>query len=392
MAFLVKEFADFMAARGHVVDVLTGYPNWPIGKCLAGYDPSAFTTEKMGDLSVYRIPFYASPNGSFWQRVLDFKSFEVNVKRFGRRLPRPDLLYVSIPPNDDASASLWLAERFKTKYVLNVQDIHPDSAIELGYVKNPLIIALLRHQERKIYSRAAHVTVIGENFRRRILGKGIAQDKVTVVTNWIDTDAIRPMDRINNLRKEWGIHEDKFVVLYAGTFGRVHNTGTLIETAALLNKRSPDILFLLVGQGHDFEKNVELANRLGLDNVVLKEFVPRSRLCELQALSDVSVVTLRSGFGNTSVPSKVLGYMSAGRGVIGLVDNDCDTAELINSAQAGLVLSGGKAEDLAEKLIALVGDRSVSKRWGDNAREYVVANLDSRVVLSRAAEVMEAII
>jgi colanic acid biosynthesis glycosyl transferase WcaI len=136
---------------------------------------------------------------------------------------------------------------------------------------------------------------------------------------------------------------------------------------------------------------VGLVNRLGLDNVVMKEFVSRSRLSELQALSDVSVVTLRSGFGNTSVPSKVLGYMSAGRGVIALVDKDCDTAELIEVSRAGVVVSGDNVVDFAEKLIKLVGDRSVSKRWGDNARAYVVANLDAKVVLSRAADVLEGI-
>lgn len=389
MAFLIQEFADFMATRGHNVDVLTGFPNWPKGTCYAGYNSKKMILEKMGKVDVFRIPFFASPNGSLLRRMLDFTSFELAVKKYGKKLRRPDIIYVHVPPNEDALAALHLANYFNCKCIVNIQDMHPDGAIKLGYIKNPIVIKMLRYQERRMLANALHITVIGENFKEHILAKGISADKISVIPNWIDSHAIIPMDRINDLRAEWKIAADRFVILYAGTFGRVHNTSILLEAAKILDGKT-NALFLLVGQGYDFRRNQELINKLGLKNVIMRAFVPRSRLSELQAISDISVVTLRHGFGYTSVPSKVLGYMSAGRGVIGLVDNSCDTAVLIRAANCGVVHDPDDVQSFVQELLKISANPSITAVWGRNARQYILENLEAQVVLANGAELIES--
>ncbi len=390
MAFLIKELADYMAARGHSVDVLTGFPNWPSGNCFPGYRADAFTRTAEGKVTVHRMPFLASPNGPIWKRLLDFKSFERAIGKYGRTLDRPDMIYVHVPPNEDAIAALRLARQFACKVVVNVQDIQPDSTIDLGYIKNGMIIKLLRMQEQKMYRHASHITVIGESFRQRLLSKGIARERISIIPNWIDARAVAPVDRETPLRAEWGIAPSRFVVLYAGTFGRVHGTNVLLETAKALSNRD-DILFLFVGQGYDFQRNRDLAAEWRLKNVQFRNFVPRSRLSELQSTSDVSLVTLRKGFGHTSVPSKVLGYMAAGRGVIGLVDDHCDTARLINAAGCGCVLEPENPAPLAEELARISHDRRVAAQWGGNARKYILDHLDAPVVLDQAAKLLESL-
>lgn len=390
IAYLMKELADALADAGHEVDVLTGFPNWPGGKCFPGYSASQFAHEKMGKLNVYRIPYRAAPNGTFLQRVLDFKSFEFNARRYGRKLPRPDLIYVPVPANEDALAARWLAKHFSCKYVVNVQDIQPDGAIELGYIKNPLAINILRRQERRMYADAAHLVAIGENFRLRLIEKGIPKDKISVMPNWINAEDITAEDRINPLRREWGIPDDKFVVLYAGTFGRIHGTEVLLQTAHLL-AAEPRVMFLMVGQGYDFERCREYVIHENLTNVMVKEFVPRTRLSEMQSIANVSIVTLKQGFGHTSVPSKVLGYMSAGRGILALADKDCDTAQLIDAAHCGAVIEPGRADLLTQKIVELLHDPFKVLEWGGNARRYVIDYLDVKVVPRRAAMVLENI-
>lgn len=387
----MKELADSLAEAGHEVDVLTGYPNWPGGKCFPGYSASRFSYEKMGKLNIYRIPFRAAPNGTFLQRVLDFKSFEFNARRYGKKLQRPDVIYVPVPANEDALAARALARHFRCKYVVNVQDIQPDGAIELGYIKNPLAIKVLQRQERLMYADAAHLVAIGENFRERLKAKGIPEEKISVLPNWVDAEDIVPVDKINPLRREWAIPDDKFVLLYAGTFGRIHGTEILLQAARLLASE-PGVLFLMVGQGYDFERCREAVNSENLTNVMVKEFVPRARLSELQSMADVSIVTLKQGFGHTSVPSKVLGYMSAGRGVLALADEDCDTALLINAAQCGAILEPGNASALVQKIVALYANPALVKVWGENARRYLTAHLDVKVVPKRGVEIMERIV
>ncbi len=187
IAYLMKELACALAENGHEVDVLTGFPNWPSGKCFDGYASRSFTHERMGKVNVHRVPFLASPNGSFLQRIVDFKSFEYAVVKFGKQLVRPNLIYVPIPPNEDALAARALARYFNCKYVVNVQDIQPDSAIELGYIRNSLAIKLLRWQERAIYRDVAHVVPIGENLQKRLEKKNFVKSRMSVLPNWVNT-------------------------------------------------------------------------------------------------------------------------------------------------------------------------------------------------------------
>lgn len=388
MGFLFKEFADFMADRGHEVDVITGYPNWPSGKCFEGYAYNNFSSERMGKINVFRIPFFASPNGSALQRLLDFKSFEFNCVRYGKRLQCPDIIYVNVPPNEDAFAALRLARHFNALCIVNVQDIQPDGAIALGYIKNPLLIWILRAQVKAMYERADHLVAIGDNFKRCLQEKNVPMSKISVIPNWIDAKSVVSLPRMNRLRQEWDIPADSFVVLYAGTFGRVHDTRILLEAARRLSNNK-NIIFVLVGQGYDFKRNQELAVEWGLKNVLIKDFVPRERLSEMQSLSDISVVTLKKGFGNSSVPSKVLGYMSAGRGVIALVDAECDSAKLVENASCGIVINPGETEEFVQQVTSLSMHRSIAVDWGINAREYVLKYLDTDVVLSSAAELFE---
>lgn len=390
MAFLVQELADATAARGHEVHVLTGYPNWPVGKPMAPYSAWRPVSERMGGVTVHRIPFLASPNGPLWRRMLDFKSFELSVRIFGRSLERPDVIHVHVPPNEDALATAALAEYFACPFVLHVQDVQPDGAIKIGSLKSQLAIAILRRQETSVYERAAHVLALGVEMRTRILRKGVAATKVSLLPNWINAQAIVPMDRMNPLRAEWGIPEDRFVALYAGTFGRVHGTSQLIDAAEQL-RMDTKLMFLLVGQGHDFEHIQRLAESRGLRNVMVREFVPRARLAELQAIADVSLVTLRSGLGNISVPSKVLGYMAAGRPVIGLLDSSSDTAALLRNAKCGVVLEPGDVVGLAREVRALAANPSLAREWGQRARKHVLDRLDAQVVLGRGVEMLETV-
>lgn len=388
-AFLAFEFCQALKQAGHDVDVLTGFPNWPLGRVFDGYNARIVTTEDLEGVAVHRLPFLASPSGGLIRRALDFTSFQLLVKWYGRKLPRPDLIYVLVPPNEDGIAARYLAKYFGCPYVLNVQDLHPDTSINLGYVKNKLLIYLLERQANIMYRDTAHVVTIGAGIRNRIIGKGLLPERISVFPNWIDTSTIVPGNKHNDLRKEWRIDDEVFVVLYAGTFGRIHGTSILLDVASQL--RDSGILLLLVGQGYDFDllsKEVVSGNH---QNVKVKSFVPRSRLSELQALADISIVLTKSGFGLTSVPSKVLGYMAASRPVLAAVDPQSDTAALVSAANAGLVVEPENTAEIVAALISFKNQPDLLKQWGKNARDYVTSHLAPEVVLVDGVHILEQI-
>jgi len=388
-AFLSFEFCQALQQAGHNVDVLTGVPNWPTGRILSGYNTHQVITENMDGVMVHRLPFLPSPSGGFIRRALDFTSFQLLVKWYGKKLPRPDLIYVLVPPNEDGIAARYLANYFNCPYILNVQDLHPDTSINLGFVKNKLLIYLLKKQARLMYKDSEHVLTIGTEMRNQLVKNGLLPGRVSVLPNWIDTHAIVPEKKHNALRNDWGIDDNAFVVLYAGTFGRIHGTSILLDVASQL--RESGILLLLVGQGYDFDLlSNEVVNK-NHPNVMVKPFVPRSRLSELQALADISIVLAKSGFGLTSVPSKILGYMAASRPILAAVDPQSDTANLIETAHAGMIVEPENATAIASALFTLKNQPLRLKQWGNNARDYITSHLSSDIVLDDGVRILEQI-
>ncbi len=388
IAFLLNELAQTLGHKGHAVTVLTGYPSWPNGELVPGYKSSEFSKEVIGFVTVARMPFRLTFGRSLLSRALDFLGFRFAVRRHRHRVNRPDLIFAPVPSNENAMAARSLAKFFGCPYVVNVQDIHPDGAIKLGFIKNRLAIGLLRRQERLMYRDASHVVTIGHCFRKSLIDKGLPEGKITVVPNWINTSEITMKSHVNELRKVWAIPDDKFVVLYSGTFGRIHGTDTIVKSAEMLRHRT-NIVFLLVGQGYDFERCREFVSEHALENVVIRDFVPRNRLPELQAISSISLVCLRSGFGYTSIPSKILGYMAAGRAVLAMADNDCDTANLIAKANCGRVIAPEDPIALRNAIVELEDSRDLVASWGVNARKFSVENLDVSVLTEQAALVLE---
>lgn len=390
-AFLAFELAKALKQANHDVDVITGFPNWPTGNVFTGYNRDRTTIENIDGLNIIRLPFLAAPSGNFIRRAFDFTSFQFLVKREGKKLNRPDLIYVLAPPNEDGLAARSLAKHFKCPYVLNIQDIHPDTAKNLGYIKNKLLINLLKYQESKMYKDAAHVVAIGSQMKKTLVRKGISEKKISIVPNWIDSNTIHPMSKDNSLRKEWEIPSNTFIVLYAGTFGRIHGTSILVDIASAFQDKNQKILFLLVGQGQGFNEIKERVKHNKLSNVLLKPFVPRDRLCELQALADISIVLTKKGFGLTSVPSKVLGYMAAARPVLAAIDKDSDTADLIKNADAGMIVQPENSQEIAEAINYIHSNTGLLEKWGNNARNHIINQLSPSIVLPHAIKLLEKI-
>ncbi len=177
------------------------------------------------------------------------------------------------------------------------------------------------------------------------------------------------------------------VALYAGTVGLVSGAEVVIESAAILG---PDagIRILFVGEGQLLPRLRQRVDELGLKNVTFLPFQDRERLNEVQSVGDVSLVTLLRGHGRTSVPSKVLGYLAAGRPVIAAVDMDSETARFVTRAGAGVVVAPGDATAMAEALLAMRQDPDRRKVMGQAGRKYLEVNCSKEDVLQAYATML----
>jgi len=387
---MMLELARNMVRRGHHVTVITGFPNHPEGRVFGGYSKRLILKEEIHGVQVWRVWLATSTKRTKMNRMLTFFSFTVSLSIAFLFLIKCDVVFAVLQPlsvGPFLSAACWMK---RTKLVLNVQDLHPDVPIELGLIRNPFMVDFLRRIERFSYRHCHAVTTICDGFRNHICSKGTTKGSVYVIPNWIDTEAVRPQCRLTLFRKELGLDEEHIVCLFAGTVGYVSGADIILDAAEQL-RTMKHVCFVFVGEGPIVPQLKENVAKRGLSNVLFRGFQSRERLSDVQSTSDISLVTLKKGKGMHSVPSKVLGYMAAGRPVIASVDEGSETARQIRSADCGLVARPGDVDALADAIKSLAVDNAECDRLGGNGRIYVEHELAMDQVLERYTKTLEGI-
>lgn len=385
-AVMVDQLARFLAARGHDVTVACGHPVHPSGRLPEGWSRGLLRRERRDGVRVLRGWHPVSASRSVPSRAAVWLSQALAASAAALAAPRPDVVVNYGPPLAGPLLSAAIAKPRGAGLLSVVYDLYPDVAIETGKLTNPLLVAVARRAERAQYRVSDRVLVLSDGFRRKLLARGVAPEKVVTLPVWLDEDEITPLDRDNVWRRRQGIGPELKVVLYAGTVGLVSGARVVIDAAERLRARR-DVLFLFVGEGQ-VKGELERAAR-ALPNVRFLPLQPRAELAPVQATADVSLVTLAPGRGQTSVPSKVIGYMAAGRPVVASVDLDCDTADAIRSAGCGVVVPPGDADALAGALESLLSDGDERRRLGARARAAFEDLHGAKAVLGRYAEVLE---
>ena len=361
-AIMFEQLARALARAGHRVTVACGYPHHPRGKLLGGYRKRLFLEEEKDRVRVIRVWHLTSTRRSIPMRAAVMASQSLAAALAAQAAERPDVVINIGPPFVGPLAGAACALRFKVPLVTVIFDIYPDVAIATGRVKNPVVIRLARVAEQLTYRLSDRIVVLSEGFRATMLERGVPASKIEVIPVWLETDEVRPQSRNTRLRQQLGLGLDSFIVLFSGTIGLVSGAEVVADAGVLVH--SPKVVFLFVGDGELLQRVQGRVRELGATNVRFLPLQPRERLAEVQATADVGLVTLAPGCGKNSVPSKVVGYMAAGRPILASVDLESDTARAVLDA-GGTVVPPGDAlalaravDDLASRDLGTAGARS----------------------------------
>lgn len=387
---MMHELASDLAGRDWDVTVITGFPNHPRGEVFGGYRKRWLLEEPDAGASVQRVWLATSANRGLLARLATFATFTLtSAWRFLRR-PRADVVFAVLQPLSVGATLPVLAWLKRSKLVFNLQDLHPDTQVRLGMIRHPWLIAALRAVEHFAYRHCAALTVICEPFRTHAVNCGAPVDRVHVVPNWVDTARIRPGPDGSDIRRAAGLDDGQFVALWAGTLGFVSGAAIVLDAAQLL-RADPHVRFLIVGDGPLRMELIERARLLGLDNVAFLPFQSEDRLVAVQNAGDVSIVTLAREFAESSVPSKVLAYMAAGRGVVAAVDRSSPTAKLLRDSGCGVIVEPDDARALAGALRELAHDANRVRELGACARAHAVRHLSREAAVEHYDRLFSAL-
>jgi colanic acid biosynthesis glycosyl transferase WcaI len=376
---LLGELVEDLVRQGRRVTVITTKPHFHPANAAEqrrGLVGGWLARSEFAGASVFHtaMPLKA---GGLWQRAIGWIGFHVlSVIAAIVAVGRAQVVLAPSPPLTIGVAA-WLIARLKgARYVYNVQELYPDTAVALGALRPGLLLNVLYAVERFIYRRAFAIAVIGSGMRDRIIAKGITAAKVRLIPNFVDTATIAERPKDNPFSRAHGLH-DRFVVMYAGNIGRAQGLEVILGAAALTTDRK-DIVYAIVGEGALRAELMDAARARSLGNVTFVEQQPYERVPDIYGASDVNVVPLAGSLVDDAVPSKVYRIMAARRPVLAIVDSRSDVARIVEDARAGWVVPPGDAQALAA-LIRRVADEGVGDR-GESGRRYAKANVERATV------------
>ncbi len=327
-------FARQLARKGDSVEILTGFPNYPDGKVYPGYRIRPCRVDCVEGFRVCRVALYPSHDRSALRRSLNYLSFALASAIFGPFLVhRPDVIYVYHPPGTIALPALLLRWWFSVPVVYDVQDLWPDTIAATGMVSSRTALSLLDRLCRFVYRRADQLVVLSPGFRRALIDRGVADNRIQVIYNWAPDDALgtstKPLSSYNK-------RIDEFRVVFAGTMGFAQALDAVLEAAAQCAVNVPQARFVFVGGGVDRSRLEMEAHKRQLDNVEFVPHQPPSAMRAIFDLADALLVHLKDDpLFAVTIPGKTQAYLASGRPLIMAVRGDA--ARLVERANAGVL-------------------------------------------------------
>ena len=392
------EMANWLAAGGHEVRVVTAPPHFPQWFVQPGYSGSRYQRQQVDvpvrqglcqasslppgakNLQIFRCPTWIPRNPAGIRRMLFLASFALSSLpvMLWQAQWRPHLVLVVEPTFFCAPLGLLTASFSGARDWLHIQDFEVDAAFGLGDFASSRGYNFALALERWLMRRFDRVSAISEQMVGRLNRKGVDPSHCVLFPNWVDTGSIFPLPDPSPLRRELGIAEDAVVALYSGSMGKKQGLELLVDVARQLSHR-PSVRFVFCGDGSYRQTLVE--NSKTLSNVTIIPFQPTGRLNDLLNLADIHLLPQRADAADLVMPSKLTGMLASGRPVVATAHAGTQLATAVEGH--GMVVPPGDPNAFGEALLTLAADRDLRLKLGLDARRYALNHLDSETILDQ---------
>lgn len=383
-AHLLGDLAEDLSNMGHQVVVLTTTPHYNQDiesrekQVLRPWLGRLVQRSQFRRIEVYHI--LMRPKGlNQLNRILSWVFFHIiSVVLVCWRRFRCDVVLATSPPLTIGLCGAVIALLSRGRAIYNVWELYPDVAINLGVLKNAAVIRAARFLEATVYRLNAHVCPIAQGMATKIASRGVPPQKITVVPNSVDVHEFRPLPRRNPFSMEFGL-DDNFVISYAGNIGTPQGLDTLLRAANHLRSRK-DYLFVILGDGSEKNAILSMAKQLQLPNFRYLGYQPYSRMPEIYAACDISIVAQVGAIGNDALPSKVYRILSSGRPMLVMADPAGDLALLLRREKVGIVVSPGRDQEMADSIQWAFNHPEELRQMVDRGRQLIEGNYTRQAV------------
>ena len=366
-------FAKELVKRGHEVEVLTGFPNYPGGKIYPGYKIKLIQKEKIDGVSIVRLPLFPSHNNRKIGRIANYVSFAISVIFYGVFfVKKPNVIYSYHPPLTVGIASVIIKFFRRTPIVYDIQDLWPDTLEATDMINSKKLLKAISWACDQIYKSVDKIVVLSPGFKLKLMERNIPSTKLEVIYNWADEEILRSHNAKLNFFKE---EKNNFNILFAGNIGRAQKLEVVLEAAKILLNDHPMIKFIFLGNGISLDALKKQSKKMQLSNIIFMNEVPMHQVGIFLESADVLLIHLKKNkLFEITIPGKTQAYMSIGKPII--IGVKGDASDLINNAKCGITIESENAEELAEADISLENlSEEEMLRLGHNARDFYDKNL-----------------
>ncbi len=385
-ARLYSQLAEDLSDMGHDVIVITEHPapDSPVDKSHEYYSKQK-QQDNERKLTIYRLSSLSFllkiPGGKALRFFISFISY------FFRScfISQPDVMLVYSPPIF-MGVSAYLVGWFKgTRFVVNMQDIHPKVLIESGVIKNRFLIYVLSQMEKICVNNASSFIVYSQGNKDYLERRGVV-NPIHIIPNWVDTAAYKLFDKETRFHNE-DFLRDKFVLTYAGTMQPDQGLEIIIESADLLRQYS-NIVFIIAGEGLSKIRLQEMASEKKIQNVLFRTVMPKNKYIQFLFDSDVCLITLSPLIPHETVPGKLSDIMASGKPLIASVNKNGDAAQIIKQANCGISVAPGDITAFTNAVLELYENPEIRIQMGDRAKKFAENNFSRNDCTKRFEQVL----
>lgn len=339
--FRISDFASALRVAGCEVTVLTGQPNYPEGRAYRGYSCQKLSEDFHDGIKVYRVPLVPRGQGSALGLTLNYLSFVASASLFGAwKLREKKFDYVLVygtSPILQALPALLIGKIKKSKVIVWVQDLWPESLSATGYVYNKSIINAVRKLVSWMYKKSNLLLAQSEAF-------------VTEIKKYSGHTPVRyfpqPAEVLITTSKRCPLRfGNEFNIVFAGNLGAAQSLDTIIDAAKMLSER-PDIKFWLIGSGSEENRIRQRTLDENVQNIEMPGRFPVEEMAGIFKQASALLVSLADqDILNKTIPGKVQTYLAQGKPIIASMNGE--GARIILEAGAGIASPAGDAKGLA---------------------------------------------
>jgi len=373
---LTKDLEESCINDGFDIEIITPTPSRGVTKDIQKkYRVIKYEKKYGGKIKIHRFAMFGEGKNPAW-RAVRYIACQIIQYIKGIKVKNVDVITGgSTPPTQGVLCSL-VKKKLKVPFIYILQDIFPESLVSTGLSRRySLFWKIGRVIEDITYKNADIIIVISEQFKNNIMAKGVPEDKIRLIYNWVDENKIVPIKRDDNfLFDKYNLDREKFYITYCGNIGHTQNFELLVDVAKDLNEYEK-IHFVLIGEGAYKEKLERSLGKNKINNITLLPLQPYEYIAHVFSLGDVGLIISKPHVGTNSVPSKTWSILSAERPVLASFDVESELGSIIKSSDCGIIVPPDSKRALMDAILRIYNDKFLFMEKGKKGRQYILNNL-----------------